>query len=56
MLVRLLVSLVLLVVLDLVWIKLLAPLLGLDYFGVVEVRASCLSWCRICAPSCCSCI
>ena len=38
MLVRLVAAAILLFLLDLLWIKGLAPLLGLDYFGVVEVR------------------
>ncbi|KAK9803837.1 hypothetical protein WJX73_005833 [Symbiochloris irregularis] len=36
MLVRVVAAMILLFLLDLVWIKGLAPLLGLDYFGVVE--------------------
>ena len=42
MLVRLVLSMVALVLLDLVWLRLLAPLLGLDYFGTVKVRLALL--------------
>lgn len=37
MLIRVVAAMILLFLLDLVWIKGLAPLLGLDYFAVVQV-------------------